>query len=494
VSALDSAAIPSRVRHLVAIDLSAREIAVHVVVAALVTARFFTERLAILPRWFNAIDLVAVPLLLVPSAIWVIERQRWRVTGRTECTLAVLFCAAWAVAWAVNSGDVHWIGATLFVVGLMWPVLFLLSLTNLGLNAEFGDRSLQLLEGVLLVNIVLGAIDAVSGFRNESAGADIIFGTFGNNTNQLAFFLAVMISYRVFQLRFQGFGLYRTLTLVVAIGIFLMCGFQTLWVMLIASVIAVLLIIAKFSFRTVAVGTLLATILAVALPLTMSTGRYFSVWQTAVSAFRIFDQLGKVELVGNVLKVWELRPWSVLTGVGPGSFNSRAFRSIAVIPYPVDPNGAQTDVAAALVEPFYSSDLSSRFIVSYFERGVFHLSGPNTDGPFTSYVSIPVEAGVPGALCLFGLYAAAILALIKGVRRSNRQQRMLAAWALANVLMLLGISIVDNYLETTRYTLLVWLSVAIWKIETRERRQAGGPERAKSVPPPEQALLAPQPS
>ena len=35
------------------------------------------------------------------------------------------------------------------------------------------------------------------------------------------------------------------------------------------------------------------------------------------------------------------------------------------------------------------------------------------------------------------------------------------------VLMILGLALVDNYLETTRYTMLVWLAVAVWRLHGR---------------------------
>jgi hypothetical protein len=59
---------------------------------------------------------------------------------------------------------------------------------------------------------------------------------------------------------------------------------------------------------------------------------------------------------------------------------------------------------------------------------------------------------------------------VRSLRHSREpQERMLAAWALMCLLMLLGISAVDNYLETTRYTLLVWLIVALWQVHRQAR-------------------------
>lgn len=126
--------------------------------------------------------------------------------------------------------------------------------------------------------------------------------------------------------------------------------------------------------------------------------------------------------------------------------------------------------------------MSARFIVPHFEKGKFYLLGSNTDGPFTSYVSVLMETGIFGALPLFGIYGWMLLALVGELRRRGQspRTRMFAAWALTSLLMILGIALVDNYLETTRYTLLAWLTVGIWKIE----------QHAAAILPPAEATLS----
>jgi hypothetical protein len=99
---------------------------------------------------------------------------------------------------------------------------------------------------------------------------------------------------------------------------------------------------------------------------------------------------------------------------------------------------------------------------------VFLLSGSNTDGPFTSYVSIPVEVGLLGAIPLFAIYAGIGWLVWRDVRSArNMDLRLMAMWALSCLLMLLGISAIDNYLETTRYTVLVWLVISLWYLSRR---------------------------
>lgn len=439
-------------------------------VALLVTVRFFTETVPVLPRFLNAIDLLIVPLLLPLYLIWAAVRKKWKLAGKWTIILIGLFMLSWLLAWLLNLEEVHWLGAFLFIVGLLTPIVFYMILINIDLHPRFYQRLLHLLFALLLANLLIGTIQAAQGIGKGTH--DFIFGTFGVNQNQLAFFLAFMVTYLLATWRYQGLNLLKLCVLGWSGLLFLLCGFQTLWVILAVAIALMFFFSDVLSARLWAgripkrfLSIIALVVLASTLALSFLRFDRFNVPEILSQFITYSNQLGKVKLLQSVPQVWASRPWAFWLGVGPGTFNSRAFRSIAIIPYGT--TGA-TDVAGALVAPFYTSELSNRFIIPYFTRGVFFLSGANTDGPFTSYVSVPVEVGLFGALALFGIYGMVTLALIRSLRRStDSQERLLAAWALMNMLMLLGIATVDNYLEVTRYTLLVWLSVGIWHIYSR---------------------------
>lgn len=443
---------------------------VYLLVTLLIGVRFLTEQAPVLPRFLNAVDLIAVPLLLPLCVAWVMLRGRWRAYGAPIIALAWLVLIAWTIAWAANTGEVHWLGALLFVVGLLTPITFYLILINLGLNRRFSARMLRLLKVLLLVNLVIGTLQTARGIGGESH--DFVFGTFGRNQNQLAFFLIMMVSYMLARWRYLGLSKRELIIMLWSAVLFLLCAFQTLWLVFAASAAVVFGLVTELRSRlfsgrvprrivVLAVAGVLLPIIALS---TISFAR-FDVLATLGQIPAYFDQLGKVQLLRSVPQIWELRPGSLLVGVGPGTYNSRAFRSIAIVPYS---DAGAADVAAALVTPFYRSELSARFIIPYFERGIFFLSGANTDGPFTSYVSVPIEIGVPGALALFAIYGLVVRDLIRSVRTAGDvEERILATWALMSVLMILGLAAIDNYLETTRYTMLVWLAVAVWRLHGR---------------------------
>jgi hypothetical protein len=444
---------------------------IYALVIVLVASRFFTERLDLLPRIVNAADYFFVPLLLPFCASYVLGARRGLFRGGPLLVGAGAFVILWLMSWALNAQEVHWLGALLFLYGLLMPIAFYLVLINVGLGRRWIQRLLRILGILLVINLGVGTWDAISALARGVQSHDFVFGTFGVNQNQLAFFLACLAAYLVARWRFVGLRWSQIGLLAYSLAIFLLCGFQTLWIILPAAA-GLVLLLSRLHRRTI---------------LIVLTGLLVPGLVTAAIDFRRFDvvavianlpdlsETGKAQLLRNVPAVLASRPWGYWLGVGPGTFNSRAFRSIAIVPYR---SAGATDVAAALVPPFYTSPLSARYIIPYFERGVFQLSGANTDGPFTSYVSVPVEAGLLGGSVLFGLYGYVLLGLVRALRRSpDAHERVLAGWALTCLLMLLGLALVDNYLETSRYTLLVWLAIAAWKVYQGQRRRSSGAAR-----------------
>lgn len=439
------------------------EFAVMALIVALVTVRFFTERFVLLPRALNAVDLFMTPLLFIPAVVlWLARPSRLR--GRGIALLAGALVLAWGIAWIVNAAVVNWLGAAFLIVGLLTPIAFFLIVINLPLSHRFPAKMERLLFKLTILNCVIATFDAVRSFGTMAD--DFIFGTFGVNQNQLAFFLAVMLSFFLGLWRNRLLSWRGKLLTVWSGALFILCGFQTLWVVFAVAMVIVHIVVSGIDRRVIGL-----VVLAVAVPLvTLKAFQFqrFNVGRELTEMVLYFPELGKVQLVEHAWQILEERPAAAIWGVGPAVFNSRAFRNIAIIPYGSVPG---MDVAAAVVTPFYRSELSARFIVPYFVIGRTHISGANTDGPFTSYVSVPVELGLLGAIPLFAIYGYVLFLLVRDARRaSDPWRRSVAIWALGALLMLLGIATIDNYLEVTRYTMLVWLCVALWYLTVHHSR------------------------
>lgn len=431
-----------------------------------ITVRFFTERFDVLPRFLNAVDLVFVPLLLVTfvGRVFLDRREARLIRGARLLALTALFVVVCIVSATVNV-EVHWLGLALFVFGLLTPIMLLLVLINLNPSPRFIPRMIGLLNWLFLINLVVGLVDAYLGYAPDAG--DFMLGTFGYNQNQFSFFMAYMLGLFIARWVDRGLTWFELLLFAVGTIEFVLGRFQTLWLVFPTAAVLSLLARGIFPRRGWQIASL-AVLLLAASYLVSEMVHSFALGELVDQAQNEFDQLGKVELVRNVPEVWGSSVWASWIGVGPGTFNSRAFRSIADVPYAGGDAAAVSDVAAAVLAPFYHSTLADRYIIPYFARGKTRLTGSNTDGPFTSFVSIPVEAGLLGAGALFGIYALQLGGLLRALR-GRGPQSPLALWAMIVMLMLLGIAVLDNYLEVTRYSILVWLAVGLWDVSARQR-------------------------
>jgi hypothetical protein len=429
------------------------EIGIFVVITLLTMGRFFTETISIAPRVLNAVDLLMVPLLLPFLVMRLFSVRDGLLRGARLIFLSAGFVLVCGLSWLLNSHDVHWMGGIALPGALLAPVVFYLIILNSGISAQFPQRLLRLLFAILVINIGVGIVQAIFQWRN---GSDFLTGTFGVNQNQMAFFLGVMMAFLLAKWRFLGLTISEVVILLLSGSLFLLCFFQALWIVFGISAVLGFVVFGKLSVRLVAM-LVLAGIVTVG-TLSLADFTYFSVADTLTFAVDNIDDLGKVELAKSLPELFGSRPWwSVLVGVGPGTFSSRAFRNIAVIPV----EDGTTDVAASIMEPFYRSEVSAQFVLPYFRPGNYWHGGSHTlDAPFTSYISVVVESGILGALIIFGIYASTMKRLIYISRHDTDPfGRILATWSLVCILMLLGISVADNCLEVTRYTMLVWLSV-----------------------------------
>jgi len=321
-----------------------------------------------------------------------------------------------------------------------------------------------LLHLLLIANLAVGSWDALVGLTGPDTRADFVFGTFGVNSNQMALFLACLLAHQLARWRFLGVRRTQLWLLGHSSVLILLCGFQTLWVVLPMAVAAVLAL-GRFHARLLPI--LLAAVVVPGLVLSTVSLRCFEVSHFLSVAINRFDDTGQGQLLHDTPAIMASGPWGFLVGVAPGTFKSRAFRSIALTP---GFGGGTCDVAVAIVLPFFTSELSEQYLWPHFERGRILLRGANTAAPFTSYLSILIETGGLGALAPLGIYVLRAFGLLRSLRRGrDAWERMLAAWALICQLMVLGIARLDDYLETSRYTLLVWHIVALWRVY-RQRR------------------------
>lgn len=418
----------------------------------ILSVRVWTEQLALLPRVFNAVDLASGFVLIGATALSLAIRGRYSMNGWPIALSCLAFATAVVIS-ALANLRTHPLGIVLLLVGALTPLVWFVAVVNCTPHQPAVRLGRTVLLAVAAVNGLVGSVQFVMLAGEDS---DFLTGTLGVNPNQAAFVLAIGVMYFIARWYTRGLTVGSVFAAAWLLAAMLLASFRTLWIILPLSLI---LCFAAQGWRQAARGALVIAAMG-----GVAAGS-FSILPIP-EAQRFVDQLaafepessGKAVLARSLVEIWSEDPTALVLGVGPGAFNSRAFRTIAELPH----RGGQDDVGSSVLGAFYSSDLADRYVIPFLLRGSVQLSGLNTDSPFTSYGSILAETGLLGFLALFGAYGwtwsrMAVLA------RSDRspEVRHLALWALLSLTVLLGIAVVDNWLEVTRVTIPVWYIAAL---------------------------------
>jgi hypothetical protein len=422
------------------------------IVLVLVVVRLFTETLGVLPRLFNAADLVLIPALVaVVLGLRGLQTGRLRPLG-VEAWLLV-FCAVWLFSSALNVADLFAPASLLFLVGHVLPIFFAIAVTNLNPGPRFARRLVRLVYALAFVGVSIG----LTQIDDLAVSPDLLAFTFGTNANQTALFLALVLSILLARWYYGAAGRMERLAALLLIPFFFLAGFKATWVLFPLVVVFSLFVAGLQNTRRLFQALVILSLFLILCSLIVAF-----VPLPELSYYRDlanFDpfRLGKVQIFLDLPEVWDSQPWGALVGVGPGSFTSRGFRTFADLPF----RGAATDVTYTAIPPTYMSPLAARYVVPLMTDYGWQLGSGTIQWPFSSYISLLAETGLLGFGAMIAIYGLTWLRLIRLARRApTRPARALALAAAIVLLNLLAVSILDNYLELTRVTSLAWLLAA----------------------------------
>ncbi len=424
-----------------------------VIVVVLVTMRVFTETLGVLPRYLNGVELGLMPLL-AGYVLFVRGARTGRIwTLNIELWLA-MFGGVWLLSSLLNAADILPAAAVLFIVGHVAPILFALAIVNVDPGPAYAARVFRLMRGLALVGVVFG-LTQVPAVASEP---DAVVLTFGINQNQAAFFMALVMTWLAARW-FCGLAHWvdKALLLVLA-PLFFLAGFKILWVLYPLSMIIVVALVLVRRLRLLARIALPAAVLA---GLGLAVVRFVPYSEVSLfNRFATFDpyELGKVQVLLRMKDIWFTRPWGPLVGVGPGAFSSQAFTTFADI----RTGGGIGYLSDREVSGFYMTETAEQYMLPYLHLGQYALGSSVVSRPTASIISLPAETGLFGFLAMAAVYGATLLRLLRDARRAVSPESLaLSLTAAVCLLMLLQIALLDNYLEVSRVTSLVWLMIGL---------------------------------
>lgn len=435
---------------------------VYLVLVSIVLIRLLTETLGILPRLFNGIDMVLIPAIIGLSVISCLMRGGQFASVGLEAWMA-LFLAVWFLSTLLNIDDILPAATSLYLVGHLLPVAFAVAVFNLQFSERFSRGVTAVLVGLTMFGVSVG----LSQIGELADNPDALVFSFGTNSNQTAFFLSLVLSLLLARWFCGVASLWQKLFVAGLLPLFFLAGFKAAWVSY-PLVVVVTFLTAGFQQRGRLIralgsaGVFLAAVALIVVFVPLPERHYFE-------GFAQFDPatLGRFVLVTNLPEVLLARPWGLVVGVGPGTFSSRAFRIFGDLPN----RGSATDVTFEAIPPTYMTRLAADYVVPLVTMTGWQLSSGTVEWPFSSYISLLAETGVIGFVAMVSIYVLTWSRLMRAAAQARtRESRALSLAASMVLLMLLSISVLDNYLEHTRLASLAWLMAALaWSATKNER-------------------------
>jgi hypothetical protein len=379
------------------------------------------------------------------------------------------------VSWLANVSTVDTGTALLYIGGLTLPVLTGAAVLQLPLRTAFAGRYVVMLLGFLALQVPFLAEQAgrYAADLSRTYESDALSGTYGFNADQLSFMLGTMACLLAAAILVPGPRWRRIAAGVVLVPVVLVCFLASNKVLYVVLPVAMLMTFVALVPRRAPL--LLAGAIVIGIVGAVLATNLLGQWRVEYYVSRATDlewlaDEGKARALLQVPEVLTSSPLVPLVGVGPGAYSSRAAR--ALIPdlqdelgLLLEPDGEVTTPTLGLVG-VYRPPAMLRWVaplMPYESYGAF--GSLKTSGPFTSWASIPVETGVPSALLLLAMYgtaaAACIVAFRRGLAAHDVSRAGLAAAGLGGVLLLGLLSVFDNYLEITRLTVPLWMTIAV---------------------------------
>jgi DNA-binding XRE family transcriptional regulator len=453
-------------------------------IVLLVTIRFFTEVVSLLPRAANFID-VPICLMLAFAAL-ATAPARHPYGGRAyfqigSLGLAFLFLSI--ISATVNSTRTAPAPVLVFVYEFLSPFVVYAAVYRIWPPGNTGSLS-RTLVALGLTQLVVVALVDVPRFREEGGNPDFISGTFGTNQYQLVFFLLVVavLLAGIFTLEpGRTVARFAPLIILANFGVMIMAQYRAL---LLTTVVTILVVGVLLGRHARGIVIALFAVVAFAMVFSIVASRYpelrlgTTASTTTQSPWVYVEE--RYEATRPVRELYVDEPYVAALGTGPGTFSSRAWQTFSQAGSTSYSN-VQGGYAQRLTGGLYSTDVSNRYVESQVRSTqIFQGSGALAK-PYSSYLGLIAEVGVLGLLLIVLAYVGAMFK-VGGIARklianTGPCDESVPALALATTigfLTLLQMGILENWLEVTRITFIVWIMFAVVAKEVDSRRHLDG--------------------
>jgi transcriptional regulator with XRE-family HTH domain len=481
--------IPAAVR-VVTGDQTARN-AVLASLVLLITIRFFTGVVHVLPHLFNFVDIPILIVLGLLAALHPSEHAATRASrslGPRVTGPALGFLAVCILALLLNLHRVALGPASLFIYGLLAPLLVYVATRRLWPPGNAGIVSRLLI--ILMLVQFAAVVGELPRFHSHHNNPDLISGTFGENAYQLVFLLIVVSALLAGTFTFQrrrAISRFVPVLLLASFGVVFLAQYRGILVISAGAMLLVAGLLASARGHR-GRGSVAAVSLIIAFAVTLAVVndifpalRFGPVLSTLGNSPSFYVQTRLQAIKRSIWPLFSDHPLYMLTGTGPGTYSSRAWYTFAYAKATSNSNVAGQYVLSLTGGKTYSTDVSNRYIRPLYQgaqlAGVVQSSA-SINYPDAEYTSVAAEVGVAGLLLIVWIYVAALACSIRGARLSIRWAKDddplpgLALAAMTAFVLSVPLAFLQNWLEVTRVTFICWILLAIVVRELEARSSA----------------------
>jgi transcriptional regulator with XRE-family HTH domain len=450
--------------------------------ALLVTIRFFTEVIVILPRAANFVDVPIVAVLAVAAALHP-EARPPTVRKPRFLLLGLAFLGLSGLSMLVNLSRIDVGPVLVFVYGFLAPLVIYWAVHSLWPSGQALSIS-RLLIALGLVQLAVVAGIQLPTFL-ETKNPDDVSGTFGENGYQLVFLLLVVSGLLAGIYTFERQRLaakFAPLFVAAMMAVVFLAQYRSLLLATAVTILAVALLLGSLRGRGVLAGVFVAA--AAALTLSYVAEEFpelrFAPTIDTLTADPGYYLSQRGVIAEDVLNLFSDDPRFIATGTGPGTYSSRAWSTFVLAESESSSNVAGDYVLDLTGGEVYSTDVSDKYVLPRLRSPVTIEGSKSVKEPFASYLALLAEVGVVGFLLIAAIYVGAlayagrmtIAAALRGRLRDPLPAVLLAATV--SFLVLLQLAFLGNWLEVTRVTFLAWALLAVGAKEFEARD--GAPE------------------
>jgi transcriptional regulator with XRE-family HTH domain len=443
-------------------------------ISLLVLVRFFTEVVPVIPRAANFVD---IPIFLVLSAV-ALTHPRTKTRALALAIPVSVFLGLSALSVAVNLSRVAPGPVLVFLYGFLAPIGVGAAVYRIWPVGHASSLS-RLLVAVGVVELLVVVLIDVPRFIS-SGNPDVVSGTFGTNAYQLVFFLLLFTALLagIYTFEKQRLSARLALPLFAAIlGTIFLAQYRAL---LVTTALTVLFI--GFLLGTRGRGIVAVTVVAGSFAVSLSyIAQHFPRlgFAPTVSVLRHNPSLyvtKRLKAADSVINLYSDNPRFIFTGSGPGTFSSRAWQTFAKASSTSRSN-VQGRYVGLIGGSGYQTDVSEKYVVP-LERGPVVGGSHAVTSPFSSYVSLLAEVGVIGFVVIVSIYLVAAgraigmtVRAMSSAPSGDPRPALLIACATGFVV-LLQMGFLENWLEVTRVTFIVWMLFGVTSKEFAGRTEA----------------------